>query len=63
MTRPPFIINTTSCTHLQVLRLKHSLKETQALAAAAQAEAAAAGNQSALQGQLHEAVRERERCV
>jgi hypothetical protein len=47
----------------EVSRLKHALKEAEAVAAAAQAEAAAASTQSTLQAQLHEADRGRERCA
>lgn len=47
--------------HSEVARLKHAVKEAEAVAAAAQAEVLAAGTQPTLQGQLHDAVRERER--
>lgn len=47
----------------EVARLKHALKEAEAVAAAAQAEAAAAATQSTLQAQLQEAEKGRQRCV
>lgn len=47
----------------EVARLKHALKEAEAVAAAAQAEAAAATTQSTLQSQLQEAEKGRERCA
>jgi hypothetical protein len=47
----------------EVSRLKHACKEAEAAAAAARAEAVDASTQSTLQAQLHEAVRDRERCV
>lgn len=47
----------------EVARLKHAVKEAEAVAAAAQAEVLAASTQPTLQGQLHDAVRERERCA
>lgn len=47
----------------EVVRLKHTVKEAEAVAAAAQAEVLASSTQPTLQAQLHDAVRERERCA
>jgi hypothetical protein len=47
----------------EVARLKHAVKEAEAVAAAAQAEVVASSTQPTLQAQLHDAVRERERCA
>jgi hypothetical protein len=46
----------------EVARLKHAVKEAEAVAAAAQAQLLEASSQPTLQAQLHDAVRERERC-
>lgn len=46
----------------EVARLKHTVKEAEAVAAAAQAQLLEASSQPTLQAQLHDAVRERERC-